>query len=168
VGLMARLGGAADRDVVSHGLAALRRLAHRGASPSLGAVDGCGVLTDIPWPLLAATADAPLPNGRVRALGTLFVHAGDRDAAIGLVERELRHAGALVGWRTVPTDGTVVLRGQQATTPRVLQVVAAFDSGRQATEDALYRTRLRIERAARQQQLRLGIASLSTTTVVYK
>src|SRR5262249_7829974 len=96
------------------------------------------------------------------------VHPADRDAAIGLVERELRHASAVATWRTVPTEGRVVLRGQRATTPRVLQVIATFDSGRQATEEALYRARLRIERAARQQQLRLAVVSLSTSTVVYK
>src|SRR5205823_12652527 len=43
VGFIADLKGRPRRDVVVHALAALRRLTHRGAPASLGAVDGCGV-----------------------------------------------------------------------------------------------------------------------------
>src|SRR5437762_11445682 len=83
-----------DRAIVRHGLLALRRLTHRGAPASLGAVDGCGVLTAIPWDLLTDALGGRLPAGRTRALGMLFVHPCDRDAAIALVERELHDAGA--------------------------------------------------------------------------
>jgi glutamate synthase domain-containing protein 2/glutamate synthase domain-containing protein 3 len=50
----------------------------------------------------------------------------------------------------------------------VLQVVGGFDDGRQATDAALYRARLRIERIARTAGVRLTIVSLSTRTVVHK
>jgi glutamate synthase (NADPH/NADH) large chain len=55
VGFIAHLRGRSGRDIVSLGLAALRRLTHRGATATVGAVDGCGVLTAIPWPFLDAS-----------------------------------------------------------------------------------------------------------------
>src|SRR3954470_17301610 len=105
VGFIARVRGEATRDIVSLGLAALRRLTHRGATAALGAVDGCGVLTAIPWQLLDSVFAGRLSDARVRALGMLFVHPSDRVRGAALVERELRQAGArTIAWRIVPTE----------------------------------------------------------------
>src|SRR6478672_908593 len=76
VGFIADLRGRSRRDVVVHGLGALDRLTHRGAPASLGAVDGCGVLTAIPWPLLEAEVGHRFGEGRSRALGMFFVPRG--------------------------------------------------------------------------------------------
>jgi glutamate synthase (ferredoxin) len=169
VGFIAHTRGRAGRDIVAHGLSALRRLTHRGAEASLGAVDGCGVLTAIPWTWVAEAFGGRLPPARTRGLGMLFVHPSDRLQAAEIVERELRHAGARsLDWRIVPTDRAAVLRAQRDTTPKVLQIVAGFDDGRQAADAALYRARLRIERIARAAGVRLTIVSLSTRTVVHK
>ena len=150
VGFIAHTRGRAGRDIVSHGLSALRRLTHRGAEPSLGAVDGCGVLTAIPWTWVGEAFGGQLPAARTRGLGMLFVHPADRLQAAEIVERELRLAGARsIDWRIVPTDRAAVLRAQRDTTPKVLQLVVGFDEGRQAVDAALYRARLRIERVAR-------------------
>ena len=120
VGFIARVDGAATRSIVSDGLLALRRVAHRGALDALGSVDGC-VITAIPWRHLER--DVQLPTGRSRGLGMLFVqsggpcppdrqsggpcpadrHGNHRAEAIAIVERELRVAGAIgVVWREVP------------------------------------------------------------------
>jgi glutamate synthase (ferredoxin) len=169
VGFIAHSRGRAGRDIVLHGLSALRRLTHRGAEASLGSVDGCGVLTAIPWTWVADAFGGRLPAARTRALGMLFVPPSDRLHAAEIVERELRAAGARsVEWRIVPTDRSAVLRAQRHTTPKVLQVVAGFDEGRQTADAALYRARLRIERIAREASVRLTIVSLSTRTVVHK
>jgi glutamate synthase domain-containing protein 2/glutamate synthase domain-containing protein 1/glutamate synthase domain-containing protein 3 len=169
VGFIAHTRGRAGRDIVSHGLSALRRLTHRGAEPSLGAVDGCGVLTAIPWTWVGEAFGGQLPAARTRGLGMLFVHPADRLQAAEIVERELRLAGARsIDWRIVPTDRAAVLRAQRDTTPKVLQFVVGFDEGRQAVDAALYRARLRIERVARTGAVRLTIVSLSTRTVVHK
>src|SRR5438270_9677339 len=94
VGFIARLHGGADHALVRHGVTALTRLAHRGAPASLGAVDGCGLLADVPWPLLTASLGGRLPAGRARALGMFFARPDDRAAAMTIVERELEAAGA--------------------------------------------------------------------------
>src|SRR5581483_547411 len=168
VGFIARPDGHATRAVVALGLQALGRLTHRGAPAALGAVDGCGVLTAIPWAFLDA-AVGRLPPGRSRAVGMLFVDPADEARATALVETELRACGALdIVWRRVPTDGTVVLPAQRATTPTVLQVLASFDAGRVRGELTAYRSRLRIERAAAAQGVGVRVASLSTRTLVYK
>src|SRR6476619_5147996 len=114
VGFIAHTRGRAGRDIVSHGLAALRRLTHRGADASLGAVDGCGVLTAIPWTWIGAAFGGRLPAARTRALGMVFVHPNDRLLAGEIIERELRASGARsIDWRFVPTDGTAVLHAQR-------------------------------------------------------
>src|SRR4051812_33392346 len=168
VGFIAHARGRSGRDIVSLGLSALRRVTHRGADASLGSVDGCGVLTAIPWTWIAGAFGGRLAAARTRGLGMLFVHPSDRLQAAEIVERELRHAGARsIDWRIVPTDPAAVLRAQRDTTPTVLQVVAGFD-GRQGTDAALYRARLRIERFALTAGVRLTIVSLSTRTMVHK
>src|SRR3954464_3641812 len=163
VGFIAHLRGRAGRDIVAHGLTALRRLTHRGAEASLGAVDGCGVLTAIPWTWIGEAFGGQLAAARTRGLGLLFVHPSDRLQAAEIMERELRLAGARsIDWRIVPTDPAAVLRAQRGPTPKVLQVLAGFDEARQAADAALYRARLRIERLARAAGVRLTLVSLSS------
>src|SRR6476660_8065450 len=93
VGFIADTRGRPRHAILGHGLTALRRVSHRGAPAELGAVDGCGVLTAIPWPLV----DPRSRGARVaaeRAVGMIFVREGDRDRAAAIVDRELRNAGA--------------------------------------------------------------------------
>src|SRR4051812_6497706 len=169
VGFIADVHGRAGHEIVAHGLAALRRLTHRGASAALGAVDGCGVLTAIPWTLLERGMGGRVPTTRTRALAMLFAHPADRIRAMAIVDRELRAAGArFVEFRRVPTDRGAVLAAQRDSTPAVLQGVAGFDESRAIVDAALYRARLRVERGAAAEGLRLTVVSLSTRTVVYK
>ncbi|HZP48838.1 MAG TPA: glutamate synthase large subunit [Vicinamibacterales bacterium] len=168
VGFIARPDGVASRRVVALGLNALRRLAHRGAPASLGAVDGCGILTAIPWTFIESAAGR-LPAGRSRAVAMLFVDPRQEESATDLVDRELRRCGALdVVWRRVDTDASAVLPAQRATAPRVFQAIAAFDAGRVRGEATAYRSRLCIERAAAVEDVGVRVASLSTRTIVYK
>jgi glutamate synthase domain-containing protein 2/glutamate synthase domain-containing protein 1/glutamate synthase domain-containing protein 3 len=169
VGFVADLRSRSTRAILDCGLAALRRVAHRGAAPELGAVDGCGVLTAIPWRFLDESFGVPLPSCRTRALGMIFVDRAGRERVAAMVDRELASAGATaVVWRDVPTDAGVVLDRQRASTPRVLQLVAAFDDSVEAADASLYRARLRIEAAARRLGMVLTIVSLSTRTLVHK
>ncbi|HYM24707.1 MAG TPA: glutamate synthase central domain-containing protein, partial [Vicinamibacterales bacterium] len=174
VGFIATTGRAATRAIVEDGLLALRRLTHRGAQASLGSVDGCGVMTAIPWRLLDRSAEASRSAGvsgsaGCRALGMFFVRGGDRPAAEDIIERDLRVAGAAaVVWRDVPTDAAAVLPAQRGTAPAVLQAIAAFSEDESVVARALYRARVRIERTAADRGLSLDVVSLSTRTVVHK
>src|SRR5512143_1554470 len=169
VGFVADTRRRSSRALVAIGLTALRRVAHRGAPASLGAVDGCGVLTAIPWALVDAVSAGRQPAPRTRALGMLFVPPADRSAAVASVERELMVAGAsTVAWRDVPVDRTAVLPAQRGGTPLVLQVIDGFAGSRVEPDRAIYRARLRAEHAARLASVALSISSLSTRTVVYK
>jgi glutamate synthase (ferredoxin) len=169
VGFIADLRGRSRRDVVVHGLGALERLTHRGAPESLGAVDGCGVLTAIPWPLLEAEVGHRFGEGRSRALGMFFVPRGQAERAIRTAEHVLRDAGAeAVFWRPVRIDSSAVLPAQRGSTPAVLQAIIALRVPPATADAVLYRARLRIERVSRRMRLGLTVVSLSTATVVYK
>jgi len=168
VGFLARVDGQPSRALVTDGLAALRRMTHRGAPAHLGAVDGCGLMTGIPWRLLERAA-ARVPAGVCRAAGMFFVADGHQSDAIEIVERDLRVAGAIdVVWREVPTDASVVLPAQRATVPVVLQALAAFGVDERVAARGVYRARLRIERAAAERGIAVDVVSLSTRTIVYK
>src|SRR5262245_27436824 len=159
VGFIADTRRQPSHDTIRLGLSALQRVTHRGAPAALGAVDGCGVMTAIPWDLL--------PPGQ--ALGMVFVHPADRFRVEALVERELGASGArTLCWRVVPTDPSAVLPAQRDITPIVLQVIVSYGGHEKAIDEALYRARLRIEQAARTHAIRVSVASLSTRTVVYK
>ena len=91
VGLVADVAGQARRDVVTAGLSALVRLTHRGAPAELDTIDGCGVMTAIPWRVLDRQLPPAFREGRLtRALGAFFMPAGAFEEAAPIVERELR------------------------------------------------------------------------------
>ncbi len=93
VGLLADVGGQARRDVVTSGLTALVRLTHRGAPADLNTIDGCGLMTAIPWTVLdRQLPPSPRDLRTTRALGVFFVPAGAFEAAAPIVERELTRA----------------------------------------------------------------------------
>jgi len=168
VGFITSLRRHSGHAIVQHGLAALRRLSHRGAPAHLGAVDGCGILTAIPWSLIAERFGGHLPAARTRAAAMLFVEPALVAPSAAAVERGLRAAGATaVSWREVAIDPAAVLPRQRPSTPRVVQFVAGFDDAR-AIEARLYRARLRIERDLRREQLPATIVSLSSRTIVHK
>src|SRR5437870_10714420 len=111
-------------------------------------------MTAIPWRHLEPDAAARMPVGVCRALGMFFVRDAHRAGAVEIVERELRAAGAIdLAWRDVPTAASAVLPAQRHTTPTVLQLAAAFDTGEEVVDRGLYRARLRIERAAAERRV---------------
>jgi len=160
VGFIADLKGRARRDVVVHGLAALNRLTHRGASASLGAVDGCGVLSAIPWSLLEGEVGHRFGDSAARALGMFFVPRGGVERAIRMTEHVLHDAGAeAVLWRPVRVDSSAVLPAQRSSTPSVLQAIVAMRVPASDADAVLYRARLRIERLSRRLRLDLTVVS---------
>jgi glutamate synthase domain-containing protein 2/glutamate synthase domain-containing protein 1/glutamate synthase domain-containing protein 3 len=171
VGFLADVAGRPRRDIVTRGLTALERLTHRGAPRALATIDGCGVMTAIPWTLIAREiASRDIDGFAIRGLGMFFMPGGESRRGRVLVEAELRRHGAVrITWRRVPVDEAVLADSVSATAPEVHQAVIGFSTDAAAADTALYRARLGIEHAAQEQKLAgFCVVSLSTTTVVYK
>ncbi len=111
VGLVAKIGGVASREIVDRALEALIRLAHRGGVDADGrSGDGAGLLTRIPDKLIrkqAATSGIKLPA--VYGLGMVFLPPAQAEATRDAIEAQARRSGLkCLGWRTVPTNPEVV------------------------------------------------------------
>jgi glutamate synthase (ferredoxin) len=181
VGLVARISGEPDREVVELALGALAAMEHRGGVGADGeASDGAGVLTAIPWRLLEpwlAEQRLTEPRPFSTAVGMVFLprEPGKRTLARELVAKALRDEGlVVVGWREVPLGPGALPPSVRERHPYVEQVVAQSPT---LAGDELERALLLARRAVgkaliRQRVIRrlddLYICSLSSRTVVYK
>jgi glutamate synthase (NADPH/NADH) large chain len=157
VGFIAHTRGRAGRDIVSHGLSALRRLTHRGADASFGAVDGCGLLTAIPWTWVADAFGDRLAAARTRGLGMLFVHPSD---LCRRPKSSARLAPPAPADRLARRSDRPRRRAARAARRHAERAAGDRHSRGAAADAALYRARLRIERIAGC-HVRLAIISLS-------
>jgi len=124
VGFVTQLGGTGSHEVVERALEALKRLAHRGGVDADGrSGDGAGLLISIPEKFIRTCArqagmDLPAHFG----LGMVFLPRLGEGPARDLIEA---HAGRLglhcLGWRTVPTDSSIVGPRASETLPRIRQ-----------------------------------------------
>jgi glutamate synthase (NADPH/NADH) large chain/glutamate synthase (ferredoxin) len=166
VGFVARADGLRRHDVLTMGLTAVARLAHRGAASNDKSGDGAGVLTQIPHRLLGVG-----PVERV-ALGMFFLPAGRTGVAIDLIESALVSLGmSVLGWRVVPVNDAVLGPLAAQSQPVIRQIFVGPPSGppdAQAWERRLYLARRVIERRAAAAGIELFVCSLSCRTVVYK
>lgn len=171
IGLIADARGRRTHDIVEQALAALVRLTHRGAPPDTASIDGSGILTQIPWPVLADDLPAVFTQEHARrALGMFFMPRGRVAALKDTVAAELHRAG-FTGccWRTVPVSFESFDRRRTADLPAIVQVavIASDDVG--DPDSALYRVRQRIESATTSDVAQgFAVVSLSSRTVVYK
>ena len=175
VGLVVDIAGKPSRSIVERALAGLVNLTHRGgvgADPRTG--DGAGIMLQVPHALFtdrvggAAKGDygvamAFLPRGEAMlAQAKAFF-------AIAAAERGL----ALIGWREVPVDPSVLSVTAERTRPVIQQALIARPEGMdtEAFEHALVLYRRAVERLAQGAGFTDGdlfIASCSARTVVYK
>jgi glutamate synthase (ferredoxin) len=131
VGLVARVSGEPDREVVELALGALAAMEHRGGVGADGeASDGAGILTAIPWRLLEpwlAEQRVAEPRPFSTAVGMVFLprEQGKRNLARELVAKALRDEGLMVvGWRPVPLRPEALPPSVRERHPHVEQVVA--------------------------------------------
>src|SRR5579863_1051841 len=111
VGFIAQLGGPASHAIVERGLGALARLAHRGGVDADGrSGDGAGLLLGLPKAFFrkAARADGiRLPEEF--AVGMVFLQRGQPDDALPAIEAAVAKFDlSVLGWRTVPTDPSIL------------------------------------------------------------
>ncbi len=176
VGFIADRQRRSSREWLDRALDALARLTHRGATgDGIGSADGAGVLTAIPWSLLAPelpnTFRSPPPG--TRAAGMCFFPRG-AEGARALVERALIAEGwRQLHWRVVPIDTTCLGQPEHESCPSVEQVFARRDvrapRGRRALTASLHRARRRAEALFAAERLdAAAVVSLSLDTIVYK
>jgi glutamate synthase (ferredoxin) len=184
VGFLAHLGGESSAWVLQQALRGLRCMEHRGGcGGDSDSGDGAGILTAIPWNLLAAIWSAAADSsGTLRGLGMVFLPTDPERAATvrGFCDQEAERLGLRsLGWRPVPVDESVLGPLARQNAPRIeqwlLQDPAADPGNAQAAnalESLLFRLRRRAVDRVREvwgaAANDLYFASISARTVVYK
>ncbi|ANH40086.1 Glutamate synthase [NADPH] large chain [Nocardioides dokdonensis FR1436] len=173
VAFVATLTGVASHDIVAQALTALRNLEHRGAAgaePDSG--DGAGILMQVPDAFLrevTAELGFDLPPQRAYAVGTAFLPGDDEQvvATVARIEQIAAEEGlAVLGWREVPIDPSVLGTTALGVMPTFRQVFVAG-----ATQRV---TGMRLERMAfclrkrAERESDVYFPSLSARTLAYK
>ena len=181
-GFVVNIKGIPSHDIVEQGLVILDNLAHRGASgcePNSG--DGAGMLVQMPHDFLVsecASLGFNLPGPRYYGVGMVFLPPDE--ATRQDLERRLEKIAAeegqrVLGWRTVPTDGSELGPTARSSQPVVRQIFIERSPAikdRMSFERKLYIIRKRAEQAIRYGGVPGGkwfyICSMSFKTLVYK
>ena len=163
--------GRRTHDIVEEALGALVRVTHRDAAPETASIDGSGILTQIPWSVLADDLPAVFTHEYARrALGMFFMPRGRVAVLKDTVAAELHRAGfAGCCWRTVPVSFGSLERRRTADLPAIVQVAVIASDEVGDLDAALSRVWQRIESATTADVSRgFEVVSLSSRTVVYK
>jgi len=144
VGFIAQLGGPGSHEVVERGLVALARLAHRGGVDADGrSGDGAGLLVGLPKAFFRKTARADgieLPEEF--GVGMVFLQRGQEEHGMEAIRaRAAKFHLDFLGWRTVPTDRSILGPRSLDSLPVVRQCFLAprgKSSGRKSSNPRYY------------------------------
>ena len=173
VAFVATLTGVASHDIVAKALTALRNLEHRGAAgaePNSG--DGAGILMQVPDAFLrevTAELGIELPPQHSYAVGTAFLPGDEEQVAtqVARIEEIAAEEGlAVLGWRDVPTDPSILGATALGVMPTFRQLFVAGATQRVAgmqLERMAFCLRKRAER-----ETDVYFPSLSSRTMAYK
>ena len=173
VAFVATLTGVASHDIVAKALTALRNLEHRGAAgaePNSG--DGAGILMQVPDAFLrAVTAEIgiELPQQYSYAVGTAFLQGDDSEvaASVARIEELAAEEGlAVVGWRDVPTDPSILGATALGVMPTFRQLFVA-GAHQRVTGMSLERMAFCLRKRA-ERETGVYFPSLSSRTMAYK
>jgi glutamate synthase domain-containing protein 2/glutamate synthase domain-containing protein 1/glutamate synthase domain-containing protein 3 len=173
VGIVARLGGGPNHEVVAKAVLANEHLYHRGATGAdADTGDGAGILIEIPDAFLRARAGVDLPPAGQYGVAVCFLPTDDGARERGeteLVSAVEEEGQRVLGWRDVPFDpeacGTTARRAMPAIRQLFVGASAELSGDRDAFERKLYVIRRLAEKAAGPD---LVIPSFSSRTLVYK
>ena len=190
VGFVVNIKGQASHTIVRQALNVLVHLAHRGAcgaEPTTG--DGAGILLQLPHKFLArecATLNIDLPEPGQYGVGIIYLPQDEtqRLACEARLEEIVKAEGQTVlGWRTVPTDGSMLGKTARLREPVVRQIfIGRNDETIIQVPDGLgFERKLYVIRRLAEEAIRHGnhngnfpgsdmfyIPSLSSRTIVYK
>jgi glutamate synthase (NADPH/NADH) large chain len=165
--MVATLRGTPGHDIVKTALTALTNLEHRGAVGSdAGTGDGAGILTQIPDTFFRAVTDFELPQKGSYAVGLVFLEPGQEQTLEASFEELAKEEKlAVVGWREVPINPSVLGDLARAAMPTIRQVFVSAPDG--ATGMDLERRAFRLRKRS-ERKLGAYHPSLSSRTIVYK
>ena len=179
VGFVVDIKGNRSHGIVRQGLEVLINLTHRGAVGSeANTGDGAGLTIQVPYAFFSrecAKLGFSLAEAERCGVGMLFLpqDADARARADSAVNDAIVQQGLKVlGWRTVPTDGSHLGKAAQSSQPYVRQVfidAPAQQMVRTAFERKLFLVRRVMEHAVEAQGIKgFYVCSLSSKTIVYK
>ncbi|OGX00900.1 MAG: glutamate synthase subunit alpha [Omnitrophica bacterium RIFCSPLOWO2_02_FULL_45_16] len=182
IGFVCDIKGKRSNDIVLEGLEVLKRLAHRGATgadPKTG--DGAGILIQTPHEFFAkvcSDAKIELPSRAEYGTGLIFLPTDEKDRAFCknvFLQVAKKEGAALIGWRSVPVDDSVIGITAKNTEPVIEQIFIKKDEtikDEQGFERKLYVIRKKTENIIRgsnfKQKSFFYITNLSCRTFSYK
>ncbi|MDR2078209.1 MAG: glutamate synthase subunit alpha, partial [Treponema sp.] len=186
IGFVADIKGRPSHRIVQRGLEVLERMEHRGAESADNKTgDGSGLLVQLPHGFYKKQFPA-LPEPGNYGAGLVFLPASRgasaelHKKAVDLIEETARETGLdVLGWREVPTDGSVIGAIARSAEPAVRQLFLGGPAGGKTgnvsdLELGLYVFRKKLEGRLRSRQdfgrwaSDCYFPSLSSRTVVYK
>jgi glutamate synthase (ferredoxin) len=182
VGFVADLKARKSHDLVEKGIQVLLNLEHRGACGcEKNTGDGAGIILQVPHKFLLKECGRnglKLPAPGHYGVGVVFLprDASSREYCERLFERLASREGQRVlGWRTVPTDNTLLGPTARSVEPVVRQIFIErnkYLADEMAFERKLYVIRRKVEKAVKASSLpdrgMFYVTSLSCRTIVYK
>jgi glutamate synthase (NADPH) large chain len=176
VGFVAAIDGRPRRDVVLKGIDALKAVWHRGAVDADGKTgDGAGIHVAIPQDFFRAQVKGSRASEGPIGVGMVFLPRTDfaaQETCRTIVETEILAFGyAILGWRQVPVDISVIGDKAIATRPEIEQIMIGNPHGvdPEVFERELYVIRRRIEKRVLAENITsFYICSLSARSLIYK
>ncbi|MBD2211310.1 glutamate synthase large subunit [Nostoc linckia FACHB-104] len=176
VGFIAHRQNSASHEIIAKALIALTCLEHRGGcSADQDSGDGAGILTAIPWELFRQEyiqRGIELSSSGNLAVGMIFLPQDPQAAAKSramVEEIAAEEKFTVLGWRVVPVQPDSLGIQAKENQPQIEQIfLAAVNKSGEELERALYITRRRIFKAAKNISEDFYICSLSSRTIVYK
>jgi glutamate synthase (NADPH) large chain len=189
VGFVVDIKGRRSRTIIDQALSVLCNLDHRGARGAEETTgDGAGLLMQLPHEFFMREARRigfDLPQPGEYGVGMVFLpqEPGQRRECERIVNRIVHEEGQeLLGWRTVPTDGSGLGRGARLREPVVRQVfVGRVDENLPKTDALAFERKLYVIRRRAENEVREArqsgehdvgtlfyFPSFSSRTIVYK
>ncbi|MBN1231359.1 MAG: glutamate synthase large subunit [Anaerolineales bacterium] len=183
IGFVVNIKGNRSSQIISQALTVLNNLSHRGAvgaDPNTG--DGAGILFQVPHKFFQKVSKEEgftLPEPAQYGVGMVFLPQAeeDRKSCQDLFDKVTTGEGQKVlGWRKVPTDGSILGKAARESEPEVYQVF--IERNKNITDDLAFERKLYVIRKMTENALRYAdditaagdfyVSSLSYKTIVYK
>ncbi|SEA89193.1 glutamate synthase large subunit [Rubrimonas cliftonensis] len=178
VGFVVAVDGTPRRQVVEHGINALKAIWHRGAVDADGKTgDGAGIHVQIPVGFFQdqIRRTGHEPGEETVAVGMIFLPRADlgaQETCRTIVETEVLRLGYYIyGWRQAPVNVAVLGEKANTTRPEIEQILIgnSKDVDEETFERELYVIRRRIEKAVAAAQVSgFYVCSLSCRSIIYK